>query len=194
MHGAPPKGIAPARLFRLLLGTPRPHYPLTWRADAAPDIPLHVVALRGLDVEAALEAARAASPGGDHIERFTLEVVALSLHTPDGRAFRSVEEAGALPEDEGRALVAAVLGALAIVSPTFARSDSAAWGRALVEGARTGANINAALALGSCVEHGWGAVTPRPDIFFGLPIVDLTDGQLMAFHAAREVVKGLQHR
>lgn len=194
MHGAPPKGIAPARLFRLLLGTPRPSYPLAWRAEAAPDIPLHVVALRSLDVEAALDAAKDAAPKGEHIDRFTAEIVALSLHTPEGRAFRSAEEAGALLDSEGAALTAEVLSALAIVSPTFVRSDTTAWGKALGEGARTASNINAALALGSCAEHGWGLSTPRPDIFFGLPIVDLTDGQLMAFHAAREVVKSLQRK
>ena len=194
MHGAPPKGIPNARLFRLLLARPRPWWPLSLRVAAAPETPLHVVALRGVEVEEALDAAKAHGGEDAHFDRFKLEVVARALHTPDGRAFGSADEPGALTDTEGEALVGAVLEGLAIVSPTYARSTVAAWEAALRDGARAGANLHEAVLLGGCVQHGWAGLTPRPDLYFGAPLADLTDGQMMAYRAAREVVKAMQSK
>lgn len=157
----------------------------------APWLALSAVALRGAEVEAALERARAAAPGGGHFGRFRLEVLVLSLWAGDAPAFGSVEEAGALLTGDADALCAEVFDALAVVSPTYARSDVSAWERVLHTGAADPTNVFEALLLGGCIEHGWGGLTPRPDLYFGCPLAALTDGQLMAYRAARAVVSDL---
>lgn len=194
MHGAPPRGVPPARLFRLLLRSPRPCLPLQWRAPGAEWAALHVVALRGIEVDEALDAARAAMGEAAHFDRFRLAVLRASLRlSADGApVFASVEDAGALQDGEAEALLDEVFVALGTCSPTYARSDLAAWDRALREGARAPGNLHETVALGSCIEHGWAGSTPRPDLYYGVPIGALTDGQMMAYRAARAVVADLQ--
>ena len=195
MHGSPPAPAlcAPARLWRLLASAGgRPAWPLALRCAAAPSIALHVVALRGVEVEALLDGARPTGAAKPHYERFRLAVMAAALHTSEGRAFPSPDAAGALLADEADALVDACFAALAICSPTYQRSAVGQWEAALLAGARDPANLHEAVALGACVEHGWAGTTPRPDLWFGCAIGALTDGQQMAYRAAREVVRGLQ--
>ena len=184
MFGPPPAGFDRARLFRLLTALPVPTYPLTWRSSAAPDIALHVVALRGGEVEDAV-----AVPS-----RVSLELLVRALHTPEGPAFATVEEAGALTDGDAAELTAEAMTALAIVSPTFARSDGPAWEAALRDGARAPGNMRATLALGACEEHGFGFSTPRPDLYFGRPIGLLTDEQLMAYDVARSIVRDMRRK
>jgi hypothetical protein len=119
-------------------------------------------------------------------------VLAASLHTPDGRAFAHPDAAGGLLADEADALTDACFAALAICSPTYQRSAVAAWEAVLAEGARDPANLADAVALGACVEHGWASTTPRPDLWWGCAVGALTDGQMMAFRAARAVLRSLQ--
>lgn len=188
MFGKPPPGLDRAHLFRLLIALPVPTYPLSWRSPAAPDIPLHVVALRGVDVEEAIYAAK--GPGMVS-GRVSLELLTMALHTPEGRAFADAEQAGALLDGDAAELTGEALAALAIISPTFARSDGPAWVEALREGAKAASNIRQTLFLGACEEHGFGVCTPRPDLYFGRPIGLLTDGQLMAYDVARSIVRDM---
>lgn len=196
MHGPPPAPAlcSPARLWRLLaaVGVGRPWWPLSLRVAAAPQTPLHVIALRGCEVEGLLDAARDWAGSAPHYERFRAEVLAASLHTPEGRAFASPDAAGGLLADEADALVDACFAALATCSPTYQRSDVGRWEAVLRDGARDPANLHDAIALGACVEHGWAGTTPRPDLWFGCAIGALTDGQMMAYRAARDVLRSLQ--
>jgi len=126
-----------------------------------------------------------------HYERFRSAVLAASLHTPDGLAFPDPADAGYLQADEADALTDACFAALAICSPTYQRSALPAWEAALRDGARDPSNVLDALSLGACVEHGFAGTTPRPDLWFGCAIGALTDGQLMAYRAARDVLRSL---
>lgn len=193
MHGPPPAPAlcSPARLWRLLaaVGVGRPWWPLSLRVAAAPQTPLHVIALRGVEVEALLDDA---GPLATRYERFRLAVVAAALCTPEGHAFAFPADAGALDAREADALADACFAALAVCSPTYQRSDVGRWEAVLQEGARDPANLHAAVALGACAEHGFAGTTPRPDLWFGCAIGTLTDGQMMAYRAARAVMKDLQ--
>ncbi len=194
MHGPPPAHVKPARLWRLLASTGdgRPAWPLSLRCAAAPQTPLHVRALRGAEVEAMLDDARDWAAPAPHYERFRVEVLAASLHTPAGRAVAHPDATGGLLADEADALADACFAALAICSPTYQRSAVAAWEAVLAEGARDPANLADAVALGACVDHGWASTTPRPDLWWGCAVGALTDGQMMAFRAARAVLRSLQ--
>lgn len=139
-----------------------------------------------------LDAARDWAGPAAHYERFRVEVLAAALWTPEGRAFASPDAAGGLLADEADALADACFAALAICSPTYQRSAVAQWEAVLAEGARDPANLADAVALGACVEHGWASTTPRPDLWWGCAIGGLTDGQMMAFRAARAVLRSLQ--
>ena len=125
-----------------------------------------------------------------------LALVAASVWLDGERAFDGVADVAALSSAEATELAAEVLAALAIVSPTYAHSDSAAWEAALHQGARAHENIHDAIWLGQCVDTSAGFsvvyTTPRPDRYFGLPIGELTDGHHMAFAAARRVVEELR--
>lgn len=187
-----PRQWPPERLFRLLLGAPRPRIPLDLRIAGAERVALEVRALRPLEEAAAVDEAAQVS-----VERRTdlLEagLVVAALWTLGGPAFRSAADLGLLFADEAAALARTTLAALGIVSPSYRRSDAAAWGRALREGAQHPTNLGLTARLGGCVEVGW-RFSPRPDWFFGLPLGELTDGQWMAFRAAREVVATWEKR
>lgn len=195
MHGPPPAPAicSPARLWRLLASAEggRPSWPLSLRCAAAPDTPLHVVALRGAEVEALLDDARPHGGAKADYGRFRMAVLAASLWTPDGRAFSCPAGAGYLQSDEAEALADACFAALAICSPVYRRSPLPQWEAVLRDGARDPSNVLDAISLGACVEHGFAATTPRPDLWFGCPIGSLTDGQMMAYRAAREVLRDL---
>jgi hypothetical protein len=189
----PPPDVPAERLFRLLLGAPRPALPISHRVRGLEDVPLEVRALRPLQEAALYDAVTALEHEESRPRALVAEVVAASLWTPDGPAFDSGEGVGVLYDGEADLLAAAVLTALDIVSPSYRTAEVKAWDAVLAEGARAPANISMALALGGCVEVGWRA-TPRPDLYFGLALRELTDGQWMAYRAARAFVQTLEKK
>ena len=184
----PPSGIAPARLYRLLTARPRPTWPLAFRFGFAPDTRLWVRALRGAEEEAAVDAAEGIQDPHQRLARIRSELVAITVWTPDGPAFGSADDVGGLLQHEADQLGQQVLAGLATVSPTYGRSAWRAWAKALEQGAEHPSNIADAMLRGQCADQGAGGSTPRPDLYFGAPLADLTDGQIMAYRAAREVV------
>ena len=118
-----------------------------------------------------------------------------ALWTSAGPAFATVEQLGALPGDEAAALAQDLFRALSICSPTFTWSDWQAWEAALRRGAEHPSNLSEALAAGACCDQGaFGGSAPRPDRYYGLPVADLTDGQTMAYRAARALYLDVQKR
>jgi len=190
----PPSHIAPAKLFRLLLQRPQARVALAYRLAGAEHMPLFVGALRSREFGEAFDAA-------DHLpvelqgSRVMLELVARALVLEGGEAVFAdgLAVAELLEGREADRLAMEVCEALAWVAPTYARSDTAAWHRALVTGARDGANLHDAYTLGRCVDvalgSGFKQVTHRPDRYFGGAMADITDGQWMAFRAARSLVE-----
>lgn len=193
---APPVNVAPARLFRLLLRRPRPEISIAYRIRGVEHIPLRVRALSG--VEEAI-VGDAGDGWGDAAGSVVAgQLVAMALLTPGGPAFASAEDVGALDMSEAMRLAVAVRAALDIISPSYSRHDVAAWDAALKTGAKDARNMAAAVALGGCVDYALGfstgRVTERPDRYFGMPLAEMTDGQWMAYRAARAVVQEMQDK
>ena len=191
---APPADIPPARLFRLLIGAPRPRLPIGWRLDVCPDVPLYVVGLRGQEELGAVDAAEGIEPTESRVSRILSELIVLSLMADGAPVFRSVDELEGLSLDEFGSLIVEVSNALSVVSPFYARRsavDAVAWDAALETGAQHPTNVNETVLIAQAVEHGFSRNTPRPDLYWGVPLCQLTDGQLMAYRAAREVYRKL---
>jgi hypothetical protein len=102
----------------------------------------------------------------------------------------SVEELNNLDDTSFDELAEHVVNALRVVSPTYGRCDWQAWETRLKIGADHPRNISDTVLLGASVsEYG-----ERPDLFFGLPLADLTDGHLFAYRAAKRVVEKLRDK
>jgi hypothetical protein len=176
---APPATVAPERLFRLLLATPRPIARLAWCLPGAEHIALHVRALTGLETQAVIDT-------GANLWR---GLVAASLMTDDGPAFLTPDLVGHMPSHLFDAMSADVRLALDTVSPTYVLSDVAAWHAELIKGAKHPSNWYLVREMANCVDVSLGPgqafIHERPDRYFGLPVRELTDGHLMAYRAAR---------
>jgi hypothetical protein len=96
-----------------------------------------------------------------------------------------------LSSGEVAELCADVLRALSQCSPLYAVSDATQWHAVLKNGAMHHRNYTMAARVASCVDVVGGFQKAyrhqRPDRWFGLPTCELTDGQLMAYDAARSV-------
>jgi hypothetical protein len=192
----PPAGVAPAKLFRLLLRRPRPEIAIAHRIRGVEHIPLRVRSLSSADDS---DIAEAGEGWGDAAgSAIAGEFVARALLTNDGPAFASAAEVGALDTHEAMRLALAVKAALDIISPSYTRHDVAAWGKALKDGAKDVRNLTDAIALGGCVDYALGfstgRVVERPDRYFGLPLAEMTDGQWMAYRAARALVQEMNNK
>lgn len=192
----PPRDVEPGRLFRLLLQRPRPITSLACRIRGAENVALRVRAISGIDEAAIADA----SEGPDEVRgsRAAAELVHRALLAPGGPAFASADEVGHLGADEALALARAVRAALDVISPTYVLHDGAAWDRVLRRGASAPGNWAEALSLGGCVDYafgyGVGRSIERPDRYFGIPLADMTDGQWMAYRAARAVAEELKKK
>lgn len=179
----PPKGIEPARLFRVLARAEGPLWPLAHRVFEAPHIPLFVRGLRGEDVQDIYDdASDSAAP----IMAEAMALVPLALCTATGGPVMSREDFGMLSEPSAVALLRAVREALNIVSPLMTHIDVKAWTRELDKGASK--NIPLALRMfGTCdiVVGGNVVRVPRPDRYWGKPTAMLTDGQILVYRAAK---------
>jgi hypothetical protein len=185
----PPTDVPPERLFRLLLGRPRPVLPIAFRFPWAPDVAL---AVRGLT---ALEDASAGDVDPDLPEAVRRSEVTRRLIASwllaDGRPALSPEDVGDIDEGEADALLGAILPAARIVSPQYRTADTEAWGEALKKGAKHPSNraLAGLVAFSAEVVAGFGvtAQISAPDRYFGIPYADLTDGQIMAYQAAKKL-------
>lgn len=185
----PPRDVQPARLFRLLLRRPRPVLPIAFRFAWAADMEL---AVRGLT---ALEDATAGDVDPDMPAEVRHSEVARRLISAwllvDGAPALSAEDVAALTEAEAGALWRAVRAAAAIVSPQYRTADVDAWTTALEAGAKHPSNRAVASIVHFSTElvigMGGGANVSAPDRYFGIPYADLTDGQIMAYQAAKKV-------
>lgn len=177
----------PARLFRLLVDR-APRLPIAFRFSAASDAPLVVCGLRGSDVMNAVDGALDVSEDARELA-FCPMMLELALVTPEGRPFADAATYRRVDADELRRAWGAVSSALHIVSPIRATADVTEWKRVLHLGAQQNGSITD--RIGDCldVSVGFGGVVrvPRPDRYFGMPLCELTDGQLMAFGAAYRI-------
>ena len=181
----PPPEVPPARLFRLMLRRPRP-----WLA-----IDLSIAGIRRGVSCVALTTRDWAEVWDAHEDQpeearehwRQIEVVARSLHL-EGKplGMGAPELADSLHDYELTRAVQALSPALATVSPQRGTYDPEAWMRALRTGAREIRNERRAFALAMSFDPGWSHNVPRPDRFFGVGPDDLTEGQWIAFFAARK--------
>lgn len=188
-----PPDVPKHLLFRGLLRRPRPQQQLKFRVPCAAHIRLFVRALKSVEYAEVFEAADAVEVEQLSTSAITSELIAVSVYTPKGRAFMSGAEVLRLRGEEMAMLGIEVLDALHRVSPTFQRSETAAWRMALKEGAQHPSNFNDALTMyRSCDRVAMSnAVWERPDRYFGLPYCELTDGHQLAYSAAVELVSSL---
>jgi hypothetical protein len=118
-------------------------------------------------------------------------VIAAVLLADGARAFASADDVGALTEPEVHALGAAVFQATSVVCPMRRAVHEDAWHDRLVLGAKHPVNRSTTRAISLSTET---LVAPArfvslsaPDRYFGIPLAALTDGQLMAYEAAKAV-------
>ena len=183
---APPRDVPPERLFRLLLRRPRPVLPLVFRFAFAPHVALAVRGLTAYEDAEISDVPPDDPTGRSLIARRLIAAVLLA----DGRpAFTDADAVGGLTEHEIAALGDAVVKAAHVVSPMRNKVDLAAWDDALQKGARHPQNIGVTMAIAAATEP---LVAPQkllrlsaPERYFGAPIADLTDGQLLAYYAAK---------
>jgi hypothetical protein len=116
-----------------------------------------------------------------------VEIAAACLHQNDEQAVPDGETLASLLDDvEIGRLCRSVTDALDIIGPWIPYSSHGDWVERLAIGAMHPTNIIRAQALSSSIDSGFTHTVPRPDRFFGVPLDDVTEGQWMAFRAARK--------
>lgn len=198
----PPDDVPPQRLFRLLVRRPRPWQPIAYRYPAAPDVALHVRALTPLELAEALDdAGDEGAPAEVASDRAMGRVVVAGLWEDHGPVFTSAEQAARMPHQAWGSLMDAALRGLAGIMPSRALCSAdewAEWRKALDKGARHPSNMGEAFRMRDCHDLvlGWrGSVRRfRPERYFGLPVADITDGQLLAFDAAIAAADDVQKK
>lgn len=191
MHEPPAASVCPpARLFRILTSG-QPRWPLSYQP---PGLERFALEARGLS---SCESAR----HFDEMDRLTrekravvstLDLIAMALLADGRQAFTSADQVGALPSRVVDSLGLAVLRALAVCSPLYRATNDAAWERVLRAGAAE--NWRVALALGGCVDEGPTRLAERPDRYWGRPLIEITDGQWMAYRASRWFLRQLTEK
>jgi len=175
--GRPPADVSASALFRLLLAVPYAERPIDYRLRGAEDVSLSVRALRSCDEADLLEEADVLE-ADRRANALLAGYVRLALIADGERAFRDERDMGALTTEEVRALGRQVVAALVRISPSYLRSDLESWMARLREGAAAPNNAPAREMLGSAT----------PERYFGRPLCELTDGQMMAANAAYGIV------
>lgn len=114
-------------------------------------------------------------------------LVTVALCDEQGVPLLSREHTGMLYETDLAHLAIAVTKALNVCSPVMWRCNTDAWRKALSNGAQHTTNISDMMAMAESGEplgneggHRW-----RPDRYYGAPVCELTDGQVMAYDAAQ---------
>ena len=179
----------------MLLQVPRAVLPISYRIPGI-DTELSVRSLRSIEEVAAFDTYGKLENDKRREDRVVMTIVANSLLTPSGKAFNNADEVGALSQHELAELGHAVVDALSIISPTFIGSDVDAWHATLKRGAGDPTNVYESMLLAESVDIAAGDgvkyTTPRLDRYFGLRIGEITDGQHMAYLAARSVVEAMR--
>lgn len=128
-------------------------------------------------------------------------VVAAALWEPGGPVFSSPEQASRMPQREWLRLVDASLRALYGVMPSRSFCNERQWGewtRVLETGARHPTNLSEMVRIHACCDVVVGfagrAFLRRPDRYFGLPVADITEGQILAFDAAFNVAESFRQK
>jgi hypothetical protein len=185
-RSSPPPKCDKRFLFRGLIRRPRPQRALSFRVRGAEHIKLYARALKGLEYVEAFEAGDDVEPEHLSISTITAELLSMTVYTASCRAFASGDMVMRLSDNEMSQLGREALDALHFISPTYQRSNLAAWEIALKEGAAHQSNFQEAIAMyKSCDRVGMdGTIHERPDRYYGLPMCELTDGHLMVFSAA----------
>lgn len=190
--GAPPPHIPPPRLFRLLLATPRPILPLPFAFTGLPGRLLSVRALLSSEVRTAIDEASDLPPHSQ-ASAIALAITTRALLADGEPLFASPDELADLPIDEADRLCVATMTALETISPIIGQCDRVAWHISLCEGAKDPSNRVASEALGDAydiamtVKHA--RMLDKPELYFGLPRAQLTDGHWLCYHAARAVLE-----
>lgn len=94
---------------------------------------------------------------------------------------------GQLEERELFMLAVAVTSGLNVVSPTMWRCNIDAWRMKLRKGAQHATNVADMMTMAESGEptYDLGTRQWRPDRYYGAPLCDLTDGQILAYDAAQ---------
>jgi len=178
----PPEDIPPEKLFRLITRRPYPVAPIGVRIRGAESIALSV---RAITWSEEVEVRDFCSEKENSL---ALAYISKCLMADGEQAFSSYEEASMLNESEISRLEPDVVNALSRICPSFFRSDCEAWLSALYAGAKDFSNIHAVLLASSCLEDGMSGSATRPDRFYGMPLLELTEGHVLAFRSACKVI------
>lgn len=183
----PPKGVAPERLFRLLSQRPRPR--LAVPSPAWLEATIHVVAPTADEIGNLIEESQS-KPAPEQQCARECGLLALVLRV-DGEA-PTPSDVASMPAHRASELYALTLKALATVAPAYEACTAVTaneWHAALCEGAKHRSNTATLMAMSGAyeaVELGKKIrLVPKPERYFGT--LHLTDGQWMAFRAARTV-------
>ena len=134
----------------------------------------------------------------DGAKDMAVGIVCAALMADGERAFSCPEEIFRLHKEEVSAIYSEVSLALSEISPLYASIDHVEWTRVLKEGALHRTNIATAWLMAECVDIVALGDSPiklsRPDRYYGIPLVEMTDGQRLAFSAAREAIDELSKK
>ena len=185
----PPKKVPPEALFRELCQFPRASRDLDYKIRGIEGFELRVRSLSSLEFFRARDLAKS--------DKDVAPCLLSACLLADGElAFPDYREIYALCNEEVDSLFAAASDILVEISPIFAVVDVPAWTAALVDGAKHGTNIYTAHVMSECVHISGGVERtvriPRPDLYYGLPTRELTDGQLLSFYAARKAIDDIE--
>lgn len=174
------RALKPARLFRLLSRAPRPTWPIEERLSLAPHAPLAV--------QAYTETERLAVADAD--DGFNTLVATCLITATGARVFSAPFEVAMLPGPEAKRLVLGCVMALYTCAPRLDEELE----RALSAGARApenGSIVASMLMSRARVPNLAGRATyqERPDRYYGRPIIDLTGGQILAYHEACRTIE-----
>ncbi len=183
----PPRKFDPGRLFRLLAHPDRPRLPISHRIRGAENVPLEVRAPTCCEFHEALEAPE--HPDGMPWRA----IIAATVWSGDRRAFGiSGVSVGQLTEAEFKHLRDQVRKALDVIAPMAGRCNEPAWIAALAQGAAHTFNRRQTglMAASRDLVIGYSSSVRmfRPDRYYGKPLAQLTDGQVMAYSAACDLI------
>lgn len=191
MAYGPPSTIEPSELFALLMQADRPWRALEADCDFLGD-ELRVQSLTSSEFARALAPGGAVGPWGRAIEQSQALIAATLCDGPEP-LFRDAVDVAGLTVRESHVLLGGIGKALRVCSPMYADCDRVAWSEALKEGAGSRANQWRAYDAYQCQSSAqFGKYTralERADTFFGKAVIELTDGQLMAYRAAVSMMR-----
>jgi hypothetical protein len=177
----PPKGVAPALLFRRLTER-HPRQPLPWSFKTFSHKPLSVIGLTNREAQRAFDA-----------EHPIYQLIRISTVIEGTRRplFESADDILDMPAVEVDVFRLAWWQVYCGISPIYGQVDLDAWWKALMLGAEDVSNVRFAHRLGEQYEIGsdskWIRMRDRPGAFWGLREDRVTDGQLLAFRVCRAI-------